>query len=420
MKALPSYRRLRLESLEERTLLAIISGGGHVLASFAAEDIGIPQNTSEIVTLNVCDPQPTGQTSARPDGTDVSNLASKPDSNYTIYLDFDGHVTTGSVWNSQYHKSRIVSPRFALDGDTSKTEFTDEEQDAIYGIWLRVAEDFMPFDVNVTTVEPSAEAFTENRAQRVVIGGNSDWLPGFYYGYSFTGSFGRRENGWQSNGDCPSFTFSDNMLYYQTTPYTLEQRIKHISEEVSHELGHTLGIGYEKGTTPTTQPDDYRYYRGANDWAPIMGNPMYRRYNLTQWSNGGYPNAVEYGDDWTINPKGPTDELNTIITLGGLSYRNDDHSNSFAGATTLAISNGFGQATGIIERNTDVDYFVFESAGTAIDFQIGGIQGVTNLDVLVKVYDSNQRLVETYDPTDRYDVEFTFTKGAGTYYLTVE
>ena len=35
--------------------------------------------------------------------------------------------------------------------------------------------------------------------------------------------------------------------------------------------------------------------------------------------------------------------------------------------------------SGIIERNTDIDCFVFESDGSPLSFLVGGITGLTNL-----------------------------------------
>ena len=315
---------------------------------------------------------------------DISNLSSKPDSIYTIYLDFDGHVTSNTSWNYYNDGDDIVSPRFALDGNTEKTSFSAGEKAAIYDIWLRVAEDYMPFDVNVTTVEPSSASFAAGRSQRVVIGGkNSDWYGSSVLGISFRSSFSRA-------GDIPNFVFSDSIGY----------DINGIAVTVSHEVGHTLGLGH-KGKGKRS------YFSGLNGWGPIMGNPL--SMELTQWSKGEYADATN-----------TVDELLTITTKNGFGYREDDYADTFDGAEVLSITDGVGEITGIVERNTDVDCFVFESDGSALDFFVGGISWVTNLDVLVNVYSEDRELIQTYDPADRLDVEFVFTEAAGTYFLTVE
>ncbi|MBQ3389012.1 MAG: hypothetical protein IJG60_07360 [Thermoguttaceae bacterium] len=315
---------------------------------------------------------------------DVTNLSSKPDSLYTIFLDFDGHVTSNTSWNRYNDGGDIVSPRFALDGDTEKTSFSASEKAAIYDIWLRVAEDYMPFDVNVTTVEPSSASFAAGRSQRVVIGGkNDDWYTGSVLGISYRSSFPRA-------GDIPNFVFSGSIGY----------DINGIAVTASHEVGHTLGLGH-KGKGKRS------YFSGLNGWGPIMGNPL--SIELTQWSKGEYADATD-----------TVDELLTITTKNGFGYRDDDYADTLDGAEVLSITDGVGEITGIVERNTDVDCFVFESDGSALDFFVGGISWVTNLDVLVKLYSEDYELIWTYDPSDRLDVEFLFTEAAGTYFLTVE
>ena len=43
-------------------------------------------------------------------------------------------------------------PAWTLDGDAAT--FNDAEREAIQTIWQRVAEDYAPFDVDVTTQDP--------------------------------------------------------------------------------------------------------------------------------------------------------------------------------------------------------------------------------------------------------------------------
>ncbi|MGI5830928.1 MAG: choice-of-anchor Q domain-containing protein [Thermoguttaceae bacterium] len=368
-----SGRRMNVEQLEERHLLAVAAG------AFSPEIPALFDST--MVTA--------AEVMATQQAIDPVALNSKVDSLYAIHLDFDGHTTSNTNWNRVYTDGAdIVSPRFTLDGDTSKTSFTAAETAAIYEIWLRVAEDFMPFDVNVTTVEPAAEVFEAGRAQRVVIGGSCyDWYQGAAAGISWLGSFSK-------NQDVPNFVFSE-VLYGS---------LKYIAETVTHEMGHALGLNH-KGNSQV--PGQSEYYQGTNGWAPIMGTAYYQE--LTQWSKGEY-----YGANSTV------DELAVITTNNGFGYRDDDHADSFDGATVLTITDAAGMISGIIERNTDIDCFVFESDGSPLSFLVGGITGLTNLDTLVKIYSEDRQLLHVDDPADRLDVEFLFTGGAGTYYITVE
>ena len=93
----------------------------------------------------------------------------------TIYLDFDGHTENHVEWGKQATGGGpIVTPAFSLDGDGNN--FTQAERDSIEEIWERVAEDFRPFNVNVTTVLPNRPAGFVNAFDMLVsIGGNGSW-----------------------------------------------------------------------------------------------------------------------------------------------------------------------------------------------------------------------------------------------------
>src|SRR5207249_1989680 len=72
-------------------------------------------------------------------------LHSRPGATKVIYLDFDGNVTSGTQWNSQFSGGAdIVSEPFDLDGIPSS--FNTNERERIQYIWQRVAEDYAPFD----------------------------------------------------------------------------------------------------------------------------------------------------------------------------------------------------------------------------------------------------------------------------------
>lgn len=66
----------------------------------------------------------------------------------TIYLDFDGHLTSGTAWNSG-SGSDIETPAFDIDGNPNA--FNSQERQRIVAIWRAVAEDYASFDVDVTT-----------------------------------------------------------------------------------------------------------------------------------------------------------------------------------------------------------------------------------------------------------------------------
>ncbi len=195
---------------------------------------------------------------------EVGALSSLPSSSKVLYLDFDGHTTIDPDWQSVApgNPATIVSAPFSLDGDPA---LSPTEQAVIAEAWQRVTEDFLPFDINVTTDEPGPLA---GRGQRIVISptnwtGNSSVL-----GVASIGSFG-------ANADKPAFVFASTAF----GPIA-----KSIAESVSHEAGHTFGLQHHG-------QGGLDYYVGHNGWAPIMGQPVSAQPPITQWSKGEYAGA---------------------------------------------------------------------------------------------------------------------------------
>jgi hypothetical protein len=327
---------------------------------------------------------------------DTFFLHSYPSATKTIYLDFDGHVTSGTNWNTSYNGgSTFVTPAFSLDGDS---KFSDLELERIQAIWQRVAEDFRPFEVNVTTQDPGAQALQKSGTGdaawgiRVVIGGSStDWFSTQAYGgVAYVGSFD-----WST--DTPAFVFENNLTNGSE---------KLVAEAITHESGHTLGLEHD-GTTAGVE-----YYTGhgsgSTGWAPIMGSGYSRE--LTQWSKGEYPNANNSEDDLSI-----------ITTRNGFGYRPDDHGDLLTAATALNPSGGSIPAgQGIIERNTDRDYFSFVTGAGTVALAVKPLERGPNLDIVATLYDRSGLVIATSNPLDRLDASFSVLLTAGTYYLAIE
>jgi hypothetical protein len=217
-------------------------------------------------------------------------LESLPGAKLTIYLDFDGHTFTGNNhWNIMAKKDPVSVPPFTLDADPA---FSVAEREAIIQIWKSVAEDFWPFEVNITTKETPLDKLIrwgdndQEYGQRALIGGDGIEITGTRYGgIAFLATFG-----WWNPQDTPALIFSDNL-----------RAAKYIAEAVSHELGHTFALNHD-GRTASGGPQigDYAtdYHTGTMGWAPIMGVAYYQE--VGQWSKGEYPNASNLQDDLAI------------------------------------------------------------------------------------------------------------------------
>lgn len=259
---------------------------------------------------------------------------------------------------------------------------------------MAVQEDYAPFDVNVTTVEPEMADLARSGGGdsqwgvRVVVGGDGDWY-GSAGGVAFLDSFN-----WAS--DTPVFVFED---------WLANGHPKYTAEAITHEAGHALGLEHDGNLS-----SDYYSGHGSGEtsWGTIMGAAY--TPNLTQWSKGEYLFADNREDDLSI-----------LTTKNGFSYRQDDHANSLQGqAFTLTTAKP--QAKGIIEKNTDVDVFKISSANAStIIVDINPNSQGPNLDILAKLYDENYNLLATSNPSNGLSASFSITPVANThYYLSVE
>ncbi len=398
----PSSRRraeinsaLIVEILEERTLLSAATGAiddGYVDALGNAYDVLPVVPDGDATDLGPADG--TGNYDGTGTIADLSQtffLSSDPGATHTIYLDFNGEVTAGTVWNSSFTGGAdIVTPAYSMD---SNPAFSDAELTAIQAIWQRVAEDFLPFDVNVTTQDPGSAALTKSGSGdsawgvRVVIGGTGTWYASNVGGVAYVGSFN-----W--NSDTPAFVFEDHLG---------NGNDKYTGEAISHEVGHTLGLSHD-GSSST------EYYAGQGSgetgWAPIMGVGYYQ--SLTQWSQGEYSGANNRQDDLAI-----------ITSQNGFGYRPDDVGNTAGTSAALFSSGGVVSDSGIIESRSDVDVYSFNTGAGAINLQALVAGRGADLDLLLELYDAGGQLVASANPADQLSASLTATVGAGTYYLHV-
>jgi hypothetical protein len=264
-----------------------------------------------------------------PLGTNVFALGSKPMSPRVIYLDFDGHVATDPAWTSVGAPPRIASAPFDIDGVPG---FSATEQALIFEVWQRVSEDYLPFDVNVTTVDPGVEALRKTGptdaayGQRMVIT-PTNWVGSNTLGVALLGSFDEPE-------DRPAYVFT-------SSPGA--SSAKTMAEAASHEAGHTLGLLHDARPGAS-------YYDGHGIWAPIMGRSIDPAKPVTQWSRGEYAGADNQQDDLAL-----------IADYTG--FRPDDHGGDGLSATVVGSSS---TTSGFIGRSGERDVFSVQAGPGAM------------------------------------------------------
>ena len=325
-----------------------------------------------VVCMNL--PIPEEMPQDHPDSNTVPNppyqtvipLQSLPGATGVIYLDFDGETGPFPGW---------------YDGNVAHSGF---DNNTIRDIWIRVAEDFLPFNLNVTTDVKVWQAAPQGQRIRCIVTPTNFHGAG---GVAYVGSFN-----WGGDATCWSLNYSGD------GGVTV----------ISHEVGHTLGL-YHHGHNGN------EYYggqgSGTSSWAPIMGAGYGR--NIKQWSNGDYALATA---SWQ-------DDLAIITTNNnGVDYRADDVGDTLGTAAYLNIASG-GTVTnqqGIIGTTGEVDAFRFKTSGGSVNLNVV-TSYAPNLDIYAELVNASTGVpVATTNAADPgVNVTLSTTVPAGEYLLKI-
>ncbi len=331
-------------------------------------------------------------------------LHSLPGASKIVYLDFRGVTISGTAWNQAYAGGgpMTIGP---YDVDGNPAVFSTAELDAVQEIWARVAEDFAPMQVDITTEAPPEEAIdrasvADDRfgAHVVITNSTAIYSSCGCGGISYVGSFNYVNPGDPARSHSyyqPGFVFQGGV---GSAPKT-------VAEAASHEIGHSLGLNHDSVAGGGA-------YGGHGVWAPVMGTGYSRP--ITQWSKGEYAGATNQEDDLAV------------MAAHGAIPVGDDVGDTPATATPLGA--GSGSAQGVIGSATDRDVFSFATDGGSVVATVSPNPASPNLDARLELLDGSGNVVAADDPPTAFVAEdFATGMGAtvravvppGTYYLRV-
>lgn len=331
-------------------------------------------------------------------------LHSKPESTHTIYLDFDGGTASATAWHADHPATPTTQPAWDTAGNGAS--FDTAELTAIQTVWQSVAEDYAPFDVDVTTADPGAAGIFRSSAADNAFGSHvlitpsagvqEAICPGGCGGVAYINVFDAvNGNGGGAAGNGygylqPAWVF----------PHQLGNSPKNIAEAVSHEVGHNFGLTHDGNASQG-------YDTGHGAWAPVMG--VGYDHPISQWSKGDYAGANNAEDD-----------VAKIRTVAGA--RADEAGTSIAGAPAVPTGTAF------VSSRTDIDTYLLGTCTGPVTVNATA-DSFANLDVQLSLLDATGQPVASNDPASAQtsvsaasgmSASLTQSLAAGTYYASVD
>jgi len=311
----------------------------------------------------------------------VPPFASRPGAPVNLFLDIDGH-SASDEWGT------YSADAFNLNGGPATV--TPGERLAIHNLWRVVAEDFAPFNVNVTTVEPGS--FADGEGYRIVVTASAGGLvnqPSAARGASINGSF-------SGTGANTGFVFLPGFSDYQggVSGWIVAASLE-MANESSRQFGVALGL---------------RNYGGINSQpGGIMQAPDAGLGRAT-WSLG-----LTHSGEFPIVAQ---DDTAVITSAGnGITLAPDDAGDTVATAVPMTA----GAATGVIaDRAADRDVFSFPGVQGNVTVRVTVDRYTGNLNAAVRLLNDLGQVLGSADPDGTFEAAMTvYLPAAATYFVEV-
>ena len=279
----------------------------------------------------------------KPTVPDVMALHSRPGSAHTIYLNFEGADLSGSDWTSLLGAPLGFLAR-AADLDGVAGALSTRERALVELVWRHVSEDFAPFDVDVTTQRPPADALDRTSSTDTTYGvqvvfTDDAWLKRSCSGCTGIASLGVFQ-GPGTDAYREALVFPGWFVKSVLPQMGPQFAARLLGTTASHEIGHTLGLKHD-GLLASSPIGALDYHPGFSPGGPIMGSTV---QPVTRWADTSMP--------WVDNDQ---DDLGILTARLGLVPDEPD---------AVPLSTGV-PARGTLSTATDVDTFTYRATKAA-------------------------------------------------------
>ena len=338
-----------------------------------------------------------------PAGTDVFTLHSRPTAHTRIYLDFDGAEVSNTGWNDA-SPEMAGTPAQAYAGyssDSDPSTFSTAERDVIVRTWAEVAEDYAPFQVDVTTQDPGdaklrrSSTSDADYGMRVLVTGaapSTTALCQACSGIAYVGVFDEPTTVDRPFVHQPAWVFAS----------TLQDNPHFLADAISHEVGHTFGLDHDGVAVPGQAIDDY--YTDARHLVADHGRRLQPALRVEQRrlpereQHPGRP-RVHRGPRRTAGLRRPR----------GQSRERD------------ALAGGPASDTrGSIRSRSDVDVFKVPACTSPVAVHVSPDAPGPDLDVGVRVLHADGTTMLASAPAGRLDADVVVPAGTSATYVEVD